>query len=315
MANKRAHSNILVYRLVTPDSIAARVDVIAAALFGMKSAVDSGRSLTVSPLPALLLFSDADRLFLARSPAGLPRDSDTAQRVAERFIADSRKRLAQAGEGLAALLPPLVHESTRAVRAPRSGFPDHWVCIFSTRVMSGVGPPLPVMNGLFEIRVGAEGRIVGLTSTWRPLAEAVRSMYIPPPKEASDAALVYRIEGSLAPQRFLSPYYVRVHDDDGRLWPASGHSLVIDMIAEQTGADIQLRALPSGGSDSYRFAWAMWHLTSPNTFTALGTDSRVRIPLGTAANVIVDVEDTKTGAIVRAERLLFASFGQVVSRA
>src|SRR5262249_45958541 len=151
--------------LTAPESIASRADAIAGALFGMRSAVDGARTLSVSPLTGLLHFRDAERLFASRSPAGLPRDSDIAQKIAERFVEDSRKRLAQAGEGLTALFPPLVHASTTAVRAPRSGFLDHWLCFFSARLSSGAGAALPVMNGLLEIRVGAEGRIVGLTST------------------------------------------------------------------------------------------------------------------------------------------------------
>lgn len=316
MADRNTSGTILVYSLVEPDRIAARVDAIAGALFGIRNAVDGARSLTISTLSALMHFRDGDRLFRARSPGGLPPSADAAQKTAERFIADGRKRLGAASDGLAALLPPLVHESTKAVRAPRAAYPDHWVSIFSARVASGVGPPPPVMNGLIEIRVGTEGRIVGLTSTWRPLAGTVRSNYVPPPVEAPDAALVYLIEGSQAPQRFLAPYYLSMgNDGDGLLWPASGHSLVVDVNGEETGDEIELSAAPRGGSGLYRFAWGMWRLTSPNGLSALGTDRQVRIPRGTAANVIVDVEDTRTRALVRVERLLFANIGQVSSRA
>ena len=316
MAGKIASDAILAYTLIEPDRIAGRVDVIAGALFGMRSAVDGARSLTSSPLSALVHFSDGERIFRTTSVGVLPPDANAAQKIAERFIVDGRKRLGRGEDYLAALFPPLAHESTRAIRSPRSIYLDHWVSLFSCRVVSGIGPPAPVMNGVVEIRVGAEGRIVGLTSTWRPLAGTVRSNYVPPPVEAPDAALVYLIEGSQAPQRFLAPYYLSMgNDGDGLLWPASGHSLVVDVNGEETGDEVALYAAPRGGSGSYRFAWGMWRLTSPNDFSALGTDRQVRIPRGTAANVIVDVEDTSTRALVRVERLLFANFGQVSSRA
>jgi hypothetical protein len=173
----------------------------------------------------------------------------------------------------------------------------------------------PVDGGVVEFRVGGGGKLIGLNSRWRPTVEGVTARMLAPPDEAKSLPLqlVYVLAGDEDPLEFIAPYY-RVSGDDpdtGSFLPASDHSLSVNLSQEASEdengqATVSITAEVSGGAGSLRYAWGAWRVDlGPSVgFQDLGSSNSVTLLPG-VYNLVLDVEDTVTGAFLRQQALVY----------
>ena len=174
---------------------------------------------------------------------------------------------------------------------------------------SGMLPAsLPVDGGSVEVRIGAGGEVIGVCSRWRPYASIEIATSVAPPPGRPDAVMYYAMDGDEQPQDVIAPYYLLPGSDEdlGGFAPASDRSLVVGISRSDGGTATTLTAMVSGGSGKARYAWGCWDLArGPSAgFEMLGTGPTTQLPAG-AYNVVVDVEDTVTGAFARTQAVVY----------
>lgn len=310
------NNRINVYRLISPDDIVAQQDAIARAFFGMRSANDGDRKLIISPISGRLSYTDAGRLWKAPGDGGLPRDAREAQQVAEEFLRDARSRFnaaqARAQIDLSQLIPTqLIHIKSVVARAPGQSFADHWLSIFGVVLPTGIpGQGSAFVDAKIELRMGGNRQPVAMYSTWRPFDARLLVRHIAFSGSLESPQLFYRMADSEDPQTFIAPFYRTANDDTGTLWPASSYSLIADITAQDTGSGILLSAVtPDGLSGPFDYAWGAWRIDNPAVgFRMLGTGrSQINLTGVGSYNVVLDVQDQRTGAFTRTQRVVFVS--------
>ena len=304
---------INVYHLVPPDAIVEQQDVIARTFFGMRSANDGSRTLSVSPVSGCLTYTDTARLWQSTNTAGLPNNERDARNIAETWLRNAYKRLttsrSQAPASLSQLLPTqLQHVRSRAVYAPGRSFVDHWLSLFATTLGTGLSASdaAPV-DAMIELRMGPNQQAIGMVSTWRPF-DAVKQVPHIAFAGGPFPFLFYRMAASEEPQTFIAPYYVTTSGDQGHFWPASSYSLLIDIAKEYTPAGAQLSAITAGsaGRKGFGYAWGFWRLDALESgFQALSGAQSVRLKGPGIYNVVLDVEDLEIGVVARTQSILY----------
>ena len=177
----------------------------------------------------------------------------------------------------------------RLVYAPNSDNPDHWLVQFiaflspgglippynlTTRLdtsrriaiapltvgeiaslpsptQPGVEQNVPVEGSLIDVRIGAEGKIIGLWSRWRPYEEIKSVKRLQPPQQTNtdnkiQTHLFYKLEDQDDPQQFIAPCYMVSNEDSIEILPASQYSLIVDITSIDYAERVELRALVLG---------------------------------------------------------------------
>jgi hypothetical protein len=174
----------------------------------------------------------------------------------------------------------------------------------------------PVLGGTIDIRLGSDGAVQGVRSTWRPVTSQFLVPVIPPHAEAGEdpdgrqegPPLVYVAAGPGEPQTILGPYYLHAGGEHGgTIEPASRSSLTVAIAQQLEGEAVRLSAVVEGSSTKVAYAWACWRLDTPDLkLIDLGTAAETVVSNG-LFNVIMDVRDDVSGAIARCEAIVKAA--------
>ena len=142
---------------------------------------------------------------------------------------------------------------TRLVYAAGSGQPDHWVSRWLVylpslpRITASNSRPehIPVVGAVIEVRIGAHGYVIGVSSSWRPWTKRQLVLKYAPPEGGEShhqmsgvsgreamPLLYYVVYGMDEPQRFIAPYYGvppvgNAHAPSSLSRPASEFSLFV----------------------------------------------------------------------------------------
>jgi hypothetical protein len=300
--------SIYVYRLIDPTVIVKQEAKLANLLFGMRSANDGARRFRVSPISGCISFCDSDRIWKNPQRGKLPPNAQAAVKVARTFFEQKSRSLAkenlrlQARDRLPELFPinppaTLRHVSTRAVFGPSQEVADHWLSQFRVELATGTDLPtggatqplsessetLPgsqaelagnasVEGSRIDVRIGASGEVIALSSRWRPWREQliVDRLLIPDGNVNGNGetrpTLFYGLANEEEQQDFLAPYYVSPSIINPEVWPASPYSTVLH-ISQQVlpSGSIRLQGAALYANDMgtrLRFTWGHWRLDS-----------------------------------------------------
>lgn len=312
---------IRIYRLVDAELISKNADLIARAVFGLRSSSDPGVRFAVAPGSGWIFYSDDNETWRnGRAVGELPTLQD-AQVAATEFFSTANSRLAAertlAQGGFRELFPTNPRRrGARLVTDPVTEGPSHWLCHFGHDLEPAQDEPrAPVLGALTDVRIGEGKKVEGVWHRWRavtseevvgrvpsgqsgtgggaaptalqpasliPLAERPGPLSIAPKGEEDETpTLAYLAADENVAQRCLVPYYVRGKGEDRTFSPASSHSFLPAISVNRSTGSVSLRADVAGGSGRYEFAWARW---SPLTIGTAGI-----VDLGSGPGVEVDV--------------------------
>lgn len=316
---------IRVYRLADPAPLVERRAAIAEALFPDVRGDGPRRALRVAPATGALAYLDRSELWKPGARRALPPHGEAATKAASDFLRGAIERLARAPglERLAPLPDRAEPISARGVVHREGGRIDHWLCVFGVSLYPSAKARTAarVMGAALEVRVGDEGKIIGLVSRWRPLAREapIERRFEPVPANLAPRELVYRAIGAAGEPALLAPYHFgrdEEEDDGGDFYPASDRSLVAEIIQRPSSGGVSVGCVVAGGSDDIEFRWSYWEPTAvfergrqslPSVPVRLGdrvAASRARLPRGVYA-LVVDIRDRRSGASLQIERMIF----------
>lgn len=333
-------SRLACHALAPPGALAREADAVAGLVRAALGVADPVRhTVDVSAWSGWIRYVDQALLWGER-PAELP-PRDQAQRLAEEWLRTFAKQVTPGGrqlpESIAALaICPANFRPMElvAVARPDGGF-DHWLYRAEPQLRLGRGQPLvPVIGSALDVRVGDGGRIVSFTARWRATTggqvTSPRSPARPPTLQSGhdhaagghhDAEpspeLAYILDGEVAPQAYLAPYYLTNTGHALSVASACPMSLTIDLVGRNVDDGTELVALIAGGSGDYRCEWGLTPLADPFELERLGEGrrgesigdlgtSKVVVPVG-AYLVLLEAHDRVTGAVKHAQRHVYAS--------
>jgi hypothetical protein len=267
---------VYVYPLIDAGLIAARAQPLLAQLKAGLRDRPGQVEFAVNPASGCFRFFDAARLWKNGNGAGLPKTAaDAAKTAADYFKAANREALRyRTAMNLSASEYPdpfpvdaLKHVSSKPVYANGASAPDHWLGLWMAW-LPVKGPPAvppddagitaPVHGAGVEVRIGAGGQVLGVVSTLRPWTgrAAVDAFEPPPSADGTPPALLYFMEGSGEPQRFIAPYFRDDNspeaDDHGiALRPACVYSLIARIGITMSRESTMLSALLMDGSGDF----------------------------------------------------------------
>jgi hypothetical protein len=341
--------SVRVYQLTDPSVIYDNSARIATELFGMKELQEGGRTFSVHPASGYLFYADYAELWRNTEGSGLPSDKDEAERIARGFFEDANRRIAGSRPLAQERVPRLFPEDMRpmwigAVVAKGTAIPDHWLCQFGAYLSADGDRTARVEGAAIGVRIGRSGKIVSLSSRWRPVTGDVLSAEPSDPAEknpisAPSAGSIQRpiaaeitpislpagpipseqsteadnppeylfwLADENAPQSFLAPVLLKRNDDDATIEAASAHSLHVEIWQRPAEDGIELLAVPVGGSGKNEYRWTYW--THDSLFVDglqdLGTSQTAQLGAG-VFNVLVQARDTITRAIAQGEQVVF----------
>ena len=284
-----ADDRVRAYRLCSADVLEARDRLVAQFL----PAVGTGRALAPSYAPfgdGAFRYADDGRLYANDTPHLLASDDNAAKRAALEGMRAVNALAAREVErtGAAAVPAPfcldfLVPGAARKIRQPGSGRDDHWLTLWGVRVPSLVGATnarAPVIGATLDVRVGAGGRIVGVTSRIRPWdAVITRPAFAPVPAQGEDdatAPIIYVSDQPGEPLTYLAPCYLVPPESEEhghglrRLYPACDLTLLPEIFTfEREGQTIAIAIAPNAAGkadvlehgDEYQLTWSIASLT------------------------------------------------------
>jgi hypothetical protein len=261
------NDEVIVYRLLDPPTVVRAAADIEAAI------VSACPIAPVSPQFALsaqgcVRFTDRGARRQRSVPGLLPQSDRVAATIARDFLRRASGAVRdRTGGRIADLfqLSTLEHGVTRRVLRRTTGEMDHWLSTWVLRLPSrpsGAHQLATVFGGTIQVRIGAQGRILGLVSGIRPIVgRLIRPAFALPgasthgtpdagnhgdDHEHSDdhdghehageaphahrtgevPIVVYVLEGPDAPQRFLSPCFVdpaALENQEGKSSGGEGH--------------------------------------------------------------------------------------------
>lgn len=326
-APPRANENSLrIYHLLEAERVSENANVIARALFGMRSLEEQGRGFSVHPICGSVSYWNfgalvAPRRFPVRTIGNNP------ERAARQFIEEGRKKLAgasrQASFPLQSLLPSSLTKPYVAGVTPKgAASPDHVICRFGVELPLDGVRKVRVHGATLDMRIGIGDVVLGFKLRWRPIQGEGLSPEISPSAAADTGSaphshgaaelseeLVYLLADDNERQTHLAPVYLSLAGHHGAIRAASSHSLVVELVARRTSRGADVGAQIDGGSGSFRFSWTCWRLTASaeEEVRTFGNTPIIQLEPG-AWNVAVIIEDRMTGATAKAERMLVAPF-------
>ncbi|AXG69593.1 hypothetical protein KORDIASMS9_01818 [Kordia sp. SMS9] len=201
--------------------------------------------------------------------------------------------------------------------------PDHWLCKFQVYLEGSI----PVIGAGIDVRIGNDGRVIALTSHWRPLKRNSTVEIIPLEKEQINnehnhthghssntnaeevkPILCYKLEGESTYQTHLCPYWMIPDGHHFTYYPASKESLIIDIFQKHHSNGVELFAgiLGGSGGDNYDFAWASWDIYDwDNSYQDLGNASSCQLGIG-VHNAVLTVTDRRTKIGIQIQKMIYA---------
>ena len=268
---------VYVYPLADPGLIAARAQPLLAQLKAGLRDRPGQVEFALSPASGCFRFFDVARLWKNGNGGGLPKTAaDAARTATDYFKAANREALRyRTAMKLAASEYPnpfpvdaLRHVASKPVYAHGASAPDHWLSLWMAW-LPVKGPPAapddaaitaPVHGAGVEVRIGAGGQVLGLVSTLRTWTgrAAVDAFEPPPSADGTTPDLLFLMEGSGEPQRFIAPYFRRRfarsrrsrHRTETRLRVSLIARIGVTIVGPEHGAD---RASWTGAGNSHRW--------------------------------------------------------------
>jgi hypothetical protein len=192
-------------------------------------------------------------VFQGDSASGLPSSADEAEARAKILIQSVNSALGKDGTlgalKVSSLLPTdLQRLNVTAVYHPTTLIMDHWLCRYMPTLASRLSTtPSVVSEATVEVRIGREGRMLGLTAQWLPVDQEMLCNPIAPPDprqlpwtaqaderaatdstdavDGADASLTYVPVVAASGEAWLLPCYTFVEDALKRRYPAARHRL------------------------------------------------------------------------------------------
>jgi hypothetical protein len=281
---------LLVYRLVEPQTILDAASIIETAIITSCPLTPISPELSISP-QGCMRFVDHGAIVRSGSPALLPRTDQAAATIAREFLSRANAAVNQATDGHIRdlfQLTRLQHGTTKLYHSPQTREPDFWLSTWLLSLPSrsfGRHEPAAVIGGTVHVRVGDDGRVIGLNSAVRPIVGSLNRKAFPFTSHDNTGhhdhteqspIIVYVAEGPDSPQHFLSPCYVDPDAlDSGKhaskhglsmLWPACDHTLIpqIGVFQREDGATVRALIIGPGGKlnainrqREYRVLWGI----------------------------------------------------------
>ena len=318
-------ASVRVYRLLPPGVMHQHARLFARELFGLQDLNDGGRTFTVHPTSGYLFYADKTELWMNAGDQLLPKGE--VEPRARRFIEQANKRIAVnptlRRDSVISIFPADLRLIRIAGVVPKgANQPDHWQCEFGAYLPVDARRAARVEGAVVDVRIGRGGRIIGLTSRWRPIIGELLSTErygerradaqyadgaggIRPPAPATrprittvasghtsgtdvehqhdaPALFVYWLADANAPQTFIAPMLAQLDGEHGDLFPGSLHTLKISILQRTVGARMEVAARVDGGSGSRNLEYE-WSAWTPGTYFTSGISL-----LGTGPSVTVD---------------------------
>lgn len=281
---------LLVYRLAEPQTILDAASAIETAIIASCPLTPISPELSISA-QGCVRFVDHGATVRPGAPGLLPRTDQAAATIARDFLRRANAAVNQATAGRIRdlfQLAGLQHGTTKLYHSPQTREPDFWLSTWLLSLPSrsfGRHELAPVMGGTVYVRIGDDGRVIGLISAVRPIVGSLSRKAFPFASHDDDhhgdgdadhhddtdhhdeadqhdhldqsPIIVYVAEGPDCPQRFLSPCYVdpaaldseqqQIHEHGhGQLWPACDHTLILQISVFQREDGASVRALITG---------------------------------------------------------------------
>ncbi|MEV0774067.1 hypothetical protein [Nocardia salmonicida] len=323
-----------VYRLADPARLLAAIDVIHRMV--ASPGQSSAESLYINPVSGHMRYdmpSPGDR---RRSALEL----NAIDRAAEGWLRQASARSADNDQLRRLKIPVLFPSDVQLVWGGQLSTGIHFRR-FGCRLRLDSRRMASVEGASVDVRLDDTGAVVGFTSRWRPItgyevvptvgspAEANQtppagSIVVPqkpappvPSTPASTSSLpheagetVYPLGGDNCPQRFLAPYLMSMDEHHGGFTSLSAYGFTVRLDEDAGDSGVTLHAHMIGGSGQFDTQWLCWSPAEVlrTGIIDLGDDKTARIPPG-AWTVAATVNDRRTTAVVRAEKLVFARAG------
>lgn len=299
---------------MNPAKIAAAQDAITRAVFRILGVSDpSKHDVSVSESSGWMYYLAKEELWVRQHPPVLP-SADVARERAEKFVAALAAATAAGAEGWpenlaqVSLLPRLMRPvQLSAVPRPDGSVWDHW--LYRAQPRLSLDPSgrksVPVFGSQVEVRIGDRGQVVSFSSRWRPLSGERTSTDLvpfkaPPPEEGEREhqggkepphKLQYVLEGEIAPQHYLAPYYLMSDGHMLRAVSATPYSLTVDMGRIQGKESMLVTAAASGGSGDYAYNFAAYVLSRiEEGYVELGRGQSVEVETDTGTALVGAIE-------------------------
>jgi hypothetical protein len=336
-------TKVRVYALAHPGALYDERSEIAKAVLGaLKLAPSTANQVTLAEASGWLDFRVLGELWERKTAPAL-LDAATAAKTAEQALVALERACSSANKAwpaaikTIALFPPMANlrrAQVSLVARPTDARPDHWLYRGEPRLVAdGGSTKLRVLGTQLEVRIGHEGRVIGVRSRWRPITgehwTAEPHPFVPreaegskQSEEPSEPIQGYLLDGDGIPQHYLAPYWFQSEGPDFITASASAWSLTVDVGRVSQGqTGMGLLALAQGGSGDYQYNWAMYSLRSfEHGFQVLGPGRTARIDTrdGKASAssisldngeyvVLLNVRDRATGAFKHHQQQVFSA--------
>jgi hypothetical protein len=312
---------VYVYRLLDPQVLANAADIIGPVLIPDRRIDQQRYQLSISPASGWLSFRDTTQLWQSERRGGLPPHPDAVETIVDRFVTQVEARAAASPAfrklGAATLLPRERQKvGIYPIASTRFAGIDHW--LYRATATLPLGPArhdAPIVGGTLDVRIGANGRVIGVSSHYRLLAAGapITDIEVVPDAQTRRTTTGLPI-GFLSvdegcPQTFVSAYYILESSDGAFPWPACGYSLVADIgeTATPTGSRLTAVAYTPDPAATYRYEWGAWRLDRPFPSSLAVTTDTTTLDLDTGVhNVILNVTNLSNGATSQVQRMVFS---------
>lgn len=316
-------ASVWAYVLADSDAIADGASTVEDAIYRLFGrARGSGLSVNVDPGSGWISVLARAQILERRHPTLV--SANDAREIAEKFLRDLAEALKPSEDLPMVFMPPLPSSPVELAVVPHSSRSEwnHWIYRTQPQLaISRGGAMAPVLGSAIEVRVGDGGQLVGYHARWRPTTgtrlKAKRSVAPETEPRRRPPMPVYVLEGATVPQTSLSLHYLVDEGSDYALTSGCSLALLVEFELSDTETRMRIRAIPSGGSGKYAFAWAGYSIMDP--FAGVeplgsgttevgehGTTSVLDIEKG-ASVVMVHVVDIDTGAFKHYQQLVVAS--------
>jgi hypothetical protein len=304
---------------------------------------DNGRSpekyiFNISSISGWLQYSNKEELFRNTNYRRLATSEGDVEKRAKEFLNNANKDFFRfiSEQPNKKQNPKVLFPNVNSLRTgtitlvvnPKTLEPDHWLCKFQVYLESGIQGSIPVIGAGIDLRIGNDGKVIALTSHWRPLKRRSSVEILPLEKEqlkndghshthghssnTNDEEvkpiLCYKLEGESTYQTHLCPYWMIPDGHHFTYYPASKESLVIDIFQKHhpNGVDLYAGILGGSGDNNYDFAWASWDVYDwENSYQDLGNASSCQLGIG-AHNVVLTVTDRRTRVGTQIQKSIYA---------
>jgi hypothetical protein len=243
--------SILCYRTVSGAQLGGQAAAIARVLYAVGRTSSEETLFLVTPDLRRISYADSGTMFRPRQ-SGLPTSANDAEGLARQCVQEVNSALGKAGVLAAMKATAFLPEELKLLNSTPVYDPDtleidHWRIRFLPLVRSSASvPEAEVSDGAVEMRIGEEGRMLGLVAQWRPITQTMMCCPLPPPDprdlswtdQASQRAgrgaeggtesgallLIYALGESANGDSQLLPYYVFEADPLRRGYPAARDS-------------------------------------------------------------------------------------------